>query len=58
MIYPIDTITKAYVRALLDESGVVGDLEQVAICQKALLGDYDAWQKCIEVILEQSKHIL
>lgn len=34
------------IRALRDEAGSAGDLDQVALCDLALAGDVDAYLKC------------
>lgn len=46
----IDTITTAQISALRDEAGAHGDLEQVAICNRALAGDTKAIAECVRVI--------
>jgi len=38
------------IEALSQESGVAGDLEQVAICEAALNGDEEARWECARVI--------
>jgi hypothetical protein len=43
-------ITASQVGALRDEAGQHGDLEQAAICEQALGGDFTAWAICVEVI--------
>lgn len=40
------------IRALRDEAGTAGDLEQVSLCDRALAGDDDAWAECARVITE------
>ncbi len=46
----IDTITDDQIRTLSDEAGAHGDLEMVAICQRALEGDAAAIAECVRVI--------
>lgn len=46
----IDTITTDQIRTLRDEAGAHGDLEMVAICQRALAGDAAAIAECVRVI--------
>lgn len=46
----LDTITDDQIRALSDEAGAHGDLEMVAICQRALAGDAAAIAECVRVI--------
>lgn len=46
------SITTAQVEALENEAGQAGDLEQVAICRKALEGDRAAWAECERVIAD------
>ena len=46
----IDTITTAQIRALSDEAGAHGDLEQVEVCERALNGSIKAIAKCVRVI--------
>lgn len=46
----IDTITTAQISTLRDEAGAHGDLEMVAICQRALAGDAAAIAECVRVI--------
>lgn len=36
------------------EAGVAGDLEQVAVCDRALAGDLDAQAECERVISDAS----
>jgi hypothetical protein len=43
-------ITKAQIEKLSNEAGEAGDLEQVAICTKALEGDAKALAECRKVI--------
>lgn len=43
-------ITTAQIKALSDEAGQAGDLEQVAVCAKALEGDSAARAECARVI--------
>lgn len=43
-------ITAEQVQALEAEAGQAGDLEQAAICRKALEGDGGAWAECERVI--------
>lgn len=45
-------ITKAQIEKLSDEAGEAGDLEQVAICDKALEGDAAAVAECARVIAD------
>lgn len=45
-------ITKAQIEKLSDEAGEAGDLEQVAICNKALEGDAAAIAECARVITD------
>lgn len=46
----LDTITDDQIRTLSDEAGAHGDLEMVAICQRAIAGDTDAIAECVRVI--------
>ena len=46
------SITAADIRALRDEAGQAGDLEQVEICTQALDGSEDAWAECERVIAD------
>lgn len=52
----IDTITTAQISALRDEAGAHGDLEQVAICNRALAGDTKAIAECVRVIQSGESH--
>jgi hypothetical protein len=45
-----NTVTDAQTEALRTEAGAVGDLEQVAICDRALAGDEEARAECADVI--------
>ena len=45
-------ITDEQIRALSDEAGQAGDLEQVAICERALNGDGAARAECGRVIAD------
>lgn len=46
----IDTLTDSQISALRDEAAAAGDLEQVAICDRALEGDDSARRECVRVI--------
>lgn len=46
----IDTITTAQISALRDEAGAHGDLDMVAICDRAIAGDAAAIAECVRVI--------
>jgi len=46
----IDTITTAQISALRDEAGAHGDLEMVAICERAIAGNAKAIAECVRVI--------
>lgn len=46
------TITHEQIQALRDEAGQAGDLEQVAICDRALEGDETAIAECERVIAD------
>ncbi len=46
----IDTITDEQIIALSQEAGCAGDLEMVAICERALDGSAAARAECVEVI--------
>ena len=46
------TITQEQIQALRDEAGQAGDLEQVAICDRALEGDETAMAECECVIAD------
>jgi hypothetical protein len=48
------TLTDAQLEALKTEAGEAGDLEQVAICDRALDGDADALAECGRVIAHAS----
>lgn len=41
---------RAAIRALRGEAGVAGDLEQVAVCDRALAGDEAALRECKRVV--------
>lgn len=43
-------VTASQVEGLLAEAGQHGDLDQAAICKRALDGDLTAWAICEEVI--------
>lgn len=43
-------ITKAQIESLNNEAAAHGDLEQVAICERALEGDMAARRECARVI--------
>lgn len=43
-------IERWQVEALRRDAGEAGDLEMVAICDRALLGDREAWGLCEDVI--------
>jgi hypothetical protein len=45
-----NTINNTIIKQLRDAAGQAGDLEQVAICDRALEGDEDARRDCAEVI--------
>ena len=45
-----DDITTEQITALRAEAGAAGDLEQVALCDRALDGDEAAWAACAETI--------
>lgn len=45
-------VTTSQIRTLRDEAGTAGDLEQVAVCDKALDGDKDAAAECARVIAD------
>jgi hypothetical protein len=44
-----------FIRLLSNEAGEHGDLEQVAICERALAGDDDAIAECIRVAIRESE---
>lgn len=44
------TITDDEIRALADNAGTAGDLEQVEICEAALAGNESARAECAKVI--------
>jgi len=46
----IDTITTAQISALRDEAGAHGDLDMVAICDRAIADDTKAIAECVRVI--------
>ena len=46
------TITTEQIRGLRNGAGEAGDLEQVAICDRALAGDTEAITICAEVIAD------
>ena len=46
----IDTITDEQIITLGEEAGVAGDLDMVAICERAIGGDDEARAECVEVI--------
>lgn len=43
-------LTDTMIERLRDESGACGDLEQVKICERALLGSKRARRECLKVI--------
>lgn len=43
-------ITNSQIRKLSNEAAEAGDLEQVAICERALSGDAEARAECAKVI--------
>ena len=43
-------ITRKQVEQLRDEAGEHGDLDMVAVCDRALDGDAAAWAECEQVI--------
>lgn len=45
-------ITDTQIRALRNEAGETGDLEQIEICDRALSGDEDAREECARVIAD------
>lgn len=45
-------ITPAQIRKLSNEAAEAGDLEQVAICDRALAGDAEAIAECARVIAD------
>jgi hypothetical protein len=46
----IDTITDEQIITLGEEAGCAGDLDMVAICERAIDGDDEARAECVEVI--------
>ena len=46
----IDTITTDQILILSDEAGAHGDLEMVAICERAIAGNAKAIAECVRVI--------
>lgn len=48
----IMSVTTSQIKSLSDEAGQAGDLEQVAICSRALDGDQAAWAECERVIAD------
>lgn len=48
--HTMKTITCSQINRLLAEAGAAGDLEQVAICERALAGDTAAIAECARVI--------
>lgn len=50
MAITIDNITDEIIERLRDNAGAVGDLEQVALCDRALAGDAEALALCVEAI--------
>lgn len=48
----IDSKTESVIVALQTEAAEAGDLEQVALCEKALAGDRDAYCECIRVVIQ------
>jgi len=52
-VHPQATITDEQIEALRTEAGAAGDLDQVAICDRALLeGDAEARAECARVIAD------
>jgi hypothetical protein len=47
-----DAVTDGDIQALRAEAGSAGDLDQVALCDRALAGDVDARLVCIDVIVD------
>ena len=45
-------VTDDEIRALRDEAAEAGDLEQVAVCERALDGSAADWDECVRVIGE------
>lgn len=54
LVLEADEVTRDDIRALFAEAAQAGDLEQVALCRKALNGEVDGrnWQRCAQVIAE------
>ena len=52
----IDSKTESVIVALQTEATEAGDLEQVALCAKALAGDRDAYRECIRVVIYNGGH--
>ena len=50
-------LTDDQIRTLSDEAGAHGDLEMVAICQRALAGDAAAIAECARVIKSRSNSV-
>jgi hypothetical protein len=48
----MSTITDEQITPLSYESGVAGDMEQVAICTRAIAGDEQARVECARVIAD------
>lgn len=46
----VETLTTDQIRQLRTEAGQAGDLDQVALCDKALAGDREAREECARVI--------
>lgn len=43
-------VTDTQIEQLRTEAATAGDLEQVALCERALEGDLDAQERCARVI--------
>lgn len=50
-------VTDMQIKALRSEAGSAGDLEQVAICDRALRGDDDARAECARVIADAAAQV-
>jgi hypothetical protein len=45
-----ESLDRAQIRALRDDAGVAGDLEMVAVCERAIDGNEAARRECARVL--------
>lgn len=51
LVYLVAEVSREQIETLRDEAGEAGDEAQVALCERALDGDRDAWARCVRAIL-------